>query len=164
MREFAQPLPHGTASCVAFMGHPLHPIVVPFPIAFLIAVLATDLGWWYTQDPFWARLSVWLAGAGTVSGVVAGLLGTAEVLIQREIRMRVAAWSHFVVAVMLLAVAGVNWGLRLQDAETVILPWGLYLSAMGAGLVGAAGWLGGSLVFDHLVGVSDRDEEDAPPA
>ena len=63
-------------------------------------------------------------------------------------------------AVMLLSVGVANWGLRVDDAAARILPWGLYLSALGAMLVGVAGWLGGTLVFEHQVGIIDADEED----
>ncbi|RYY79598.1 MAG: DUF2231 domain-containing protein, partial [Comamonadaceae bacterium] len=73
---------------------------------------------------------------------------------------RAAAWSHFVIAVMLLAVGVANWGLRLGDPVANVLPWGLYLSGLGTVLVAAAGWLGGTLVFEHQVGVLDADEED----
>lgn len=135
-------------------------MLVPFPIAFLLALLAADVAWWWWQDPFWPRMSLWLAGAGAFMGVVAGIVGTVELLSVRNIRRRVAAWSHFVIAVMLLSVSIANWGLRLDDAEAHVLPWGIYLSGLGAVLVGLAGWLGGTLVFEHQVGVLDEDEED----
>lgn len=160
MRHYADPVPHGTTTRVAFFGHPAHAMVVPFPIAFLMAVLASDLAWWHGGDPFWARMSLWLAGAGALSGLGAGAIGTLELLVVRDIRRRVAAWSHFVVAVMLLSVGFANWSLRLADAQAHILPWGLFLSGLGAMLVAAAGWLGGTLVFEHHVGVLDHDEED----
>lgn len=160
MEHYADPVPHGTTTRVAFFGHPAHAMLVPFPIAFLVAVLASDIAWWYWADPFWARMSLWLAGAGALCGVVAGLTGTWELLAVRNIRRRAAAWSHFVVAVMLLSVGVANWGMRLADAQAYILPYGLYLSGLGALLVAVAGWLGGTLVFEHRVGVLDEDEED----
>jgi len=54
---------------------------------------------------------------------------------------------------MLLSVIGANWSLRLLNSETVVLPWGLFLSLLGFGLVGLAGWHGGKLVFEHQIGV-----------
>lgn len=160
MKHYADPIPHGAATRVHFFGHPAHAMLVPFPIAFLVSVFASDLAWWYAGDPFWARLSLWLAGGGAVSGVVAGLVGSMELLAVRDIRRRAAAWSHFVVAVMLLSVGLANWGLRVGDAEAAIVPMGMYLSGLGVLLVGVAGWLGGTLVFEHRVGVLNEDEED----
>ncbi|RZJ15879.1 MAG: DUF2231 domain-containing protein [Haliea sp.] len=161
MKRYADPLPHGAPTRIAFISHPIHPILVPFPIAFLMSVFASDLAYWYLQDPFWARVSLWLAGAGAVTGIIAGAAGTLELLLVSAIRRRAAAWSHFVVAIMLLSVAVANWGMRLPDPDGMVVPWGLYLSGLGTLLVGVAGWLGGTLVFEHQVGViDDEDEED----
>ncbi len=160
MKHYADPVPHGTATRVAFFGHPAHAMLVPFPIAFLMGVLASDVAWWYWGDPFWARMSLWMAGVGALCGILAGIAGTAELLAVRDIRRRAAAWSHFVVAVMLLSVGVANWGLRLGDPQAHIVPHGLYLSGLGALLVAVAGWLGGTLVFEHQVGVLNEDEED----
>src|SRR5690606_36850317 len=98
MRIFSRRKPEHTHTAVALGSHPLHPMVVPFPIAFLITALATDLAFLATLDEFWARLSLWLLGAGTFMGVAAGVIGAAEMLIIASIRLRAAAWSHFVVA------------------------------------------------------------------
>jgi len=129
--------------------------VVPFPIAFLITALATDVAFLFTADEFWLRLSLWLLGAGTFMGIVAGLIGAAELLIITSIRRRAAAWSHFVVAVMLLSVAFLNWFIRWSDPIEALLPWGLALSVLGLLLVSVAGWLGGKLVFEERVGVKE---------
>jgi len=88
-------------------------------------------------------------------GVVAGLIGAAELLIIPSIRRRAAAWSHFVVAVMLLSVAFLNWFIRWSDPIEALLPWGLGLSVLGLLLVSVAGWLGGKLVFEERVGVKE---------
>ncbi len=158
MKPFSRRPPPGADTRVSIAKHPLHPILVPFPVAFLMAVFASDLAYWHWADSFWARMSLWLAGAGAVTGIVAGLVGTAELMLVRRIRHRAAAWSHFVAAVMLLAVGVANWGLRLPDAEAHIVPFGMYLSGLGTLLVALAGWLGGTLVFEHQVGVADEND------
>lgn len=160
MEKFGQPLPEDTPTRVAVARHPLHPMLVPFPIAFLLGGLASDLAWVFTEDTFWARTSLWLVGCGALMGILAGIAGTVELLAVRGIRHRAASWNHFVVAVMLLGVSIVNWLSRLGDAAGTILPYGLFLSSLGALLVGVAGWLGGKLVFEHQVGVGDDDTDD----
>ena len=102
-------------------------------------------------DGFWARVSLWLLGVGTLMGTLAGVAGTIELLSVAGIRQRAAAWNHFVMAVMLLAVGFINWFSRLPDAEAAIFPIGIYLSFLGALLVALAGWLGGKLVFEDRV-------------
>ena len=152
MRRFAEPMEPGTPSYVAIARHPVHAMLVTFPIAFLISLLGSDLAYLYLRDEFWARLSLWLAGGGAAMGILAGLSGAVEVLAIRRIRMRVAAWDHFVLAVMMLAVAVANWGIRVNNPLDAIWPWGVYLSGLGFLLVSGAGWLGGALVFEHKVG------------
>lgn len=160
--EQASPDPQleGAPSRMAVAGHPLHPMTVTFPIAFLLAALPADLAFLYLQDAFWARVSLWLLGVGTFAGVVAGVIGTIELLWVEGIRRRITSWSHFVLAVMLLSVGFANWSLRLPDPVAAIYPWGVYLSALGALLTAIAGWLGGKLVFHHQIGIWDENELD----
>lgn len=157
MTSLSEPPPEGTPTKVAVAGHPLHPMLVTFPIAFLLGAFAADLAFWYTGDPFWPHMAIWLIGAGAVMGTLAGAAGTVEMLAIRGIRRRAAAWSHFLAAVMMLSVAFANWFFRIGDPAGAVLPWGLYLSTLGALLVAIAGWLGGGLVFEHQVGVVADD-------
>lgn len=136
-------------------------MLVTFPIAFLMGALGTDLAFWYTGDAFWARVSLWLLGAGVFMGVLAGLAGTVELLWVKQIRRRPAAWNHFVLAVMMLAAAAINWVMRLEDPVGSILPVGLGLSVLVAVLVAGAGWLGGKLVFEHQIAVDQSEDQDS---
>ena len=70
----------GLPSTAAVLGHPIHPMLVPFPLAFLVGALATDLAASATRDPFWSRASAWLLGAGAVTGVLAGAVGSIDYL------------------------------------------------------------------------------------
>lgn len=146
------------SSAVAVAGHPLHAMSVHFPIAFVVATLGCDLFYWYGADPFWVRAGLWSSGFAFAAGVGAGLVGTAELLAVPGIRGRVASWTHAVAAMMLIAICGMNWGMRLDDAASV-LPHGLLLSILAMAFTGLAGWHGGKLVFDHGVGlmISERD-------
>jgi len=149
--------PDGTGTVVAVAGHPLHPMLVTFPIALLLCALGSDLAFWWTGDPFWARMSLWLLGVGTAMGALAGLTGAVELLAISGIRRRAVGWSHFVSAVMLLSVGFTNWFWRVADPAAAVLPLGLALSFLGALLVAVAGWLGGKLVFEHQIGVIDEE-------
>ncbi|WP_233833877.1 DUF2231 domain-containing protein [Paraburkholderia sp. ZP32-5] len=139
-------------SVVALVGHPIHVMMVHFPIAFVVATLGVDLIYWWTGDPFWVRVGLWAAGFAFWSGVAASVVGTAELLLVRGIRLKEASWSHAVAAMTLVAIAGANWGVRLIYPDQ-ILPHGLVLSVMASVMTGFAGWHGGKLVFDHGVGI-----------
>jgi uncharacterized membrane protein len=144
--------------------HPLHPMMVSFPLAFLPTTFATDAAFWWLGDPFWAAVSFWLCAAGFAIGVLAALVGVADFVQIEEARRHVTGWSHLLVAIAALALAAANLRLRLGDPAGAVLPWGIALSAVLAALVVFTGWLGGSLTFRHGIGTYwhelDRDREE----
>lgn len=151
----AQPHFHRTESQIAIAGHPIHAMLVAFPIALTMCTLGADAFYWWTGDPFWARAALWASGMGFIFGLLAGLSGTVELLLVPGIRARAASWTHFIIAVMLLSILSANWGYRLGVGyEQAVLPWGLLLSAFAAGFTTITGWHGGKLVFDYHIGTS----------
>ncbi|OHV72605.1 hypothetical protein LCM4579_10865 [Ensifer sp. LCM 4579] len=146
------------SSAVAVAGHPLHAMSVHFPIALVFVTLAIDVLFWWSADPFWLRAGLWSSGGAFFMGIAAGAVGTVELLSVAGIRERAASWAHAIAAMMLIALAGLNWGMRVTGSAEV-LPHGLLVSALSAGVTGMAGWHGGKLIFHHGVGlmVSARD-------
>lgn len=145
-------------SAVAVAGHPLHAMTVHFPIALVFVTVAIDVLYWWSGDAFWLRAGLWSSGGAFFMGVAAGLVGTIELLAVAGIRERVASWAHAIAAIMLIAIAGLNWGLRATDSIDVV-PHGLLVSMLAAVVTGMAGWHGGKLIFDHGIGlmVSSKD-------
>jgi len=154
-----KPAPTSTHSAIAIAGHPIHAMMVSFPIAFVTGGLACDLAYWWTADAFWARMALWITGAAFVMGTLAGLVGTLDFLVVHKIRRHVASWSHFIAAVMLISLAAANWWQRVPDPEAAILPWGLFMSAVSALALGVTGWFGGKLVFHHNIGTDSDDNQ-----
>lgn len=141
-----------TRSRVAIGKHPLHPMLVVFPIAFLTTTPLADLAFWWSGDTFWARIAFLLAAAGFAGGVLAALAGLLEFLLVRRVRERLAGWTHLLTAVMALAMAAANVRLRWEDPVDAALPWGLVLSGAMTLMVAIAGWIGGTLTFGHGIG------------
>ncbi|WP_120010435.1 DUF2231 domain-containing protein [Teichococcus vastitatis] len=155
----AHPAFNRTESQIAVAGHPIHAMLVAFPIALAMCTLGADGFYWWTGDVFWARAALWASGMAFLLGVAAGVSGTIELLMVRGIRIRAASWTHFVLAVMLLSILGANWGYRLTGYEQAVLPWGLMLSLFAAGFTGLTGWHGGKLVFDYHIGTSSTGRD-----
>ncbi|MEH6565237.1 MAG: DUF2231 domain-containing protein [Halopseudomonas sp.] len=141
-------------SKMAIHGHPLHPMVIHFPVAALLGLIATDVTYAFTGDYFWARAGLWLAGVGVLGGWVSGTIGLLDLLFVKQIRRLVTAWCHAILAVMMLSLATLNWLIRFGQPDALIVPWGLYLSLLGGLLIAMASLLGGQLVYDHAVGVA----------
>lgn len=143
----------GITSTVAVAGHPIHPLLVTFPIALLVAAFGTDVGYWLTSDPFWARASAWLIGAGFVSGLVAAATGMMDFLRIDRVRKRQAGWFHMIGNVVVLLLTLVNWIIRWQNSADAVLPVGILISLVVATLLGITGWYGAELIYRHKVAV-----------
>ncbi|WP_304639454.1 DUF2231 domain-containing protein [Pseudomonas sp.] len=148
-------------SKMAIFGHPIHPQLVHFPVALLLSVVLTDILYIWSEDFFWARAGIWLAGAGALGAWVAGIVGMLDLVLVPAIRRLITAWSHAILAVMLISVASLNWLSRIAAPDEAIWPWGMYLSVLSALLIASAAFLGGILVYDHGVGVTQ--DKLAPP-
>ena len=143
-----------TETNVGIWGHPIHAMSVAFPVALTFCTFGADALYWWSGELFWARAAVWAAGPAFLFGLAAGATGTAELLLVPGIRARAPAWTHFVIAVMLLSLLGLNWGYRMQGYEAAILPYGILLSGVNVLVVMVTGWHGGKLVFDYRLGTS----------
>jgi uncharacterized membrane protein len=145
-------------SAASIAGHPIHPMLVPFPIAFFALALVMDVTYWQTSNLTWKHFAEWLLLAGIVMGVLAGIAGAVDFIARREIRARAPAWPHAIGNVIVIMLAIINSFVHARDGWTGVVPWGLTLSALTVALMLITGWLGGSLVYRHGTGV----DTDAP--
>jgi len=143
----------GAPSTAAIFGHPLHPVLVAFPIAFLSGVVLTDFAFWRTADPFWARASLWLVAAGVVTGLLAAVLGFIDFVTIRRVRSHLAGWLHLLGNLIAVGLSAISWFLRARDMVGAVLPTGFVLSLVVGGILLMTGYLGGELAFRYLIGV-----------
>jgi len=140
-------------STAAVHGHPLHPMLVPFPIAFLVATLVADGLFTATDSLFLAQTARWLSIAGVVTGVLAAFAGATDFFTKRAIRAIGWAWVHAIGNLIAVALSACNFALRVDDPAAAVHPWGLVLSAVVVSIVAVTWWLGGELAYRHHVGV-----------
>ncbi|MEG4517591.1 MULTISPECIES: DUF2231 domain-containing protein [unclassified Microcoleus] len=143
----------GITSTLSVAGHPLHPIIVIFPVAFLVGAAGTDVGYWLTSDPFWARASVWLMGVGFAAGILAAITGFLDFFKVKRVRDRSAGWLHMGGNVAVMVLTLINLLLRQGNPAEPIVYTGLAISIVVATLLGITGWFGGELSFRHKIGV-----------
>lgn len=148
--------PEPIISRMSIRGHPIHPMLIHFPVAALIGLIATDVAFLYSEDLFWARAGLWLAGIGAAGGWISGLVGLTDLLITANIRYLITGWCHGIFAIMLLSLASFNWLLRVEQADAWIMPWGIYISLLTGVLIAITSALGGQLVYEHAVGVHTK--------
>ena len=138
-------------------GHPLHPMLVAFPIAFLVGALVADaaglFGGWTSASTTGAYLNLAALASGLVAAVP-GLIDYLGVVPPNSSAKKRATW-HMIVNVLALSCFAVTWAFRdwesLQPGYAV-----LALEAAGVVLVSGGGWLGGTLVYRNQIAVDHR--------
>jgi uncharacterized membrane protein len=142
--------PHSTAQIAR---HPIHPMLVPFPIVCFIGALVTDIAYVATAEIMWANFSAWLLVIGVIMGVLAGIAGLIDFVSNRGIRAQTLAWPHMLGNVVVLVLAFFNALVHTRDAWTSVYPTGLILSVIVVLVLPVTGWLGWTMVYRKGVGV-----------
>jgi len=144
------------------LGHPIHQMLVVFPLGLLGTSVVFDLLAIGLNDAQWSVFAYYLILAGIVGGLMAAPFGTIDWLaIPAGTRAKSVGALHAVGNVVVLALfAGSAWLRRSEPADPPALALLLAFLAVGLSLVTA--WLGGELVGRLGVGVSDGANLNAP--
>jgi uncharacterized membrane protein len=143
-------------------GHPIHPMLIVFPLGLLATSFIFDIIRVASDSPVLGSVSYYMIAAGVIGGLAAAVFGLIDWLaIPRNTRAwRVGAFhggGNVIVVVLFLA----SWFLRRPDpAHAGMGPFVLSLVAVLLALV--TGWLGGELVDRLGVGVDTGAHLDSP--
>ncbi len=148
---------HGVESTAAIAGHPLHHMLIVFPVAFLIGTLATDIAFVSTDNRFWAEASYWLLIAGIVTALVAAVPGLIDFVTIDRVRNLWISWTHMIANLVVVGLALLNVGVRLDDPAAGVQGWGLWLSGLQTLLLLFSGWLGGEMAYRYRIGAIQDD-------
>lgn len=115
MAQNATPGANWAPSTARIATHPIHPMLVPIPIACFIGALLTDISYAMTAEMIWSNFSAWLISVGVVVGWIAAIMGAIDFFGSRGIRNLTAAIIHAVGNLVLLTIATVNsWCTRMM--------------------------------------------------
>ena len=142
-----------TRSTARIGAHPIHPMLVPIPIACFVGVLMTDIVYWATAEMMWANFSAWLIAVGVVMAYLAAIAGLIDFVGSRAVRSLSPAWPHAIGNFAVLVLATLNLLVHTRDAWTSVVPWGLLLSSLVVLILLFTGWMGWSMVYKHGAGV-----------
>jgi uncharacterized membrane protein len=150
-------------SKVKLLGHPIHPMLVVYPLALLSVAVLFDALYLATGTEDFARFAFWSITIGLAVGLAAALFGLVDWMAVRSgTRAKRIGAFHGAGNVVVVLLFVISWATRLGDLEYApgILPFVLGLIGLGIALVTA--WLGGELVYRLRVGVDDDAHADAP--
>ena len=150
-----EPRTHNPKSTASIAGHPIHPMLIPFPIAFFVGTFVCDLVFWNSGNPSWFDATLWLLGAGLIMAALAAIAGLTDVLGDARIRTLSTAWWHAGGNVLVVLIELYNWYTRYEHGTAAVLPTGIILSAIVVAILLFTGWKGWEMVYQHRVGVSE---------
>jgi uncharacterized membrane protein len=149
------PNPKSTANIA---GHPIHPMLIPFPIAFFVGAFVCDLVFWSNSNAAFGTAATWLLGAGLIMAALAAVTGFIEIMGEPRIRALNDVWWHAGGNVVVVLIELYNWSIRYNDGNNVIVPTGFILSLIAVGILLFTGWKGWEMVYRHRVGVTDESD------
>jgi len=149
-------------SRVKLLGHPVHPMLIVFPLGLLSTAVVFDMLYLVTDNGDLATFSFWALAAGLVGGLLAAVFGLIDWLgIPKATRAKRIGAFHGVGNLVVVTLFLISFLLRLNRAEYQpdLLPFVFALA--GAALALVTAWLGGELVYRLRVAVDDDANLDA---
>jgi uncharacterized membrane protein len=149
-------------SRIKIAGHPLHPMLIVFPLGLLATAVAFDIAALVSSDNSWFNISFWIMAAGILGGLLAALPGLIDwMAIPSNTRAKTIGLWHGGGNVIVLALFAISWFLRRGNAG-IPSSGALVSSFLALVLALVTGWLGGELVDRLGVGVDNGAHLNAP--
>ncbi len=149
-------------SRVKLFGHPLHPMLVVFPLGLFATSVVFDIIGGLDNNGYWSFASYYMIGAGVVGGMVASAVGAIDLIaIPAKTRAKRIGLLHGAVNIITITMFAASWLIR-NNAENREDLSAVLVSLLGIGIGTLGGWLGGELVFRLGVGVDKEAQLDAP--
>ena len=145
--------------------HPIHPMLVVFPIGLWIFSLVADLIYLWRGNPVWRDyVAFYTLAGGIIGAILAAVAGIIDYFSIRDPKVsKIAAWHARLNVLALLIFAGSLYLRTNPGAEKVsgsmTIP--VLLSVIGVILIGISGWLGGEMVYVHGLGVEPQSRDTA---
>jgi uncharacterized membrane protein len=133
-------------------GHPLHAMLIVFPVGLLIFSLICDLFSLRASDPAaWGTVALYTMAGGFISALVVAVPGLIDLLSLQDSSTKKIAVIHMSINLLVVTLYGVNLWLRTHGSDSTGTP--LLLSIVAVVLLAISGWLGGEMVHVRGVGV-----------
>jgi len=144
-------------------GHPIHPMLIVFPLGLFIMAVLADIAHMVTGRVAFAAVAYWDIAGGIVGGLVAAVFGLIDWLaIPAGTRAKSIGLYHGGSMVAVVALFAVSWLTRRPVEAHVPSLAAFVLALVGVAIGAVAGWMGGELVDRLAVGVDDGAHLDAP--
>ena len=150
-------------SKVKLFGHPIHPMLIVFPLGLLSIAVLFDVVRIFTGNDVFASVAFWNIAAGIVGGLAAALFGLLDWLnIPAGTRAKQIGLLHGGGNVVVVALFAISWLLRMGEPNYVPGTLAFVLGLVAVLLALVTAWMGGELVDRLGVGVDEGANLNAP--
>ncbi len=145
------------------LGHPIHPMLIVFPLGLLATAVAFDIVALVQSDYSWFGISYWMIAAGIIGGLLGAFFGLIDwIAIPSGTRAKSIGLLHGGTNVLVTVLFIVSWFIRNGSDAHVATTAALICSFAGVALALVGGWLGGELVDRLGIGVDPGAHPNAP--
>jgi nitrite reductase/ring-hydroxylating ferredoxin subunit/uncharacterized membrane protein len=144
-------------SKAVLFGHPAHPMLIPFPFAFLTGAFLFDAVGWLRSVPSLWTTGAYLSLAGVATAVLAAVPGFIDYLytVPPDSSAKTRATRHMLANLSAVVMFAIAWWIRGETAARPGLAV-LGLEAIGLAVLSAGAYMGGTLVTRNLIGIDHR--------
>jgi uncharacterized membrane protein len=137
-------------------GHPIHPMLIVFPLGLLSIAVLFDVAHLMTGDELFSNAAFWNIAAGVVGGLAAAFLGFLD-------RLNIPAGTRASqVGNVVVGLFALSWLLRLGEPSYVPSAPAFALALVGVLLALVTAWVGGELVDRMGMGMAVGANVSAP--
>jgi uncharacterized membrane protein len=133
------------SSPASIRKHPVHPMLVGFPIGLWVFALVCDVVHAVSGNGVWQTVATYCVAGGIVGAILAAVPGLVDYFSIDEAEMKRVANLHLAINLVAVVIFGINLWLRFRLPADSDLPLGL--SVVGVLAIGFGGWLGGEMVY-----------------
>lgn len=147
---------------VKVLGHPVHPMVIVFPLGLLTTSVIFDIVYLATGLARWADISFFVMAAGLIGGLLAAVFGLLNWLaIPAGTRAKTIGLMHGGSNVIAIVLFGASWLIRRPNPDQPDV-LAIVLAMLGLAVALLGGWLGGELVYRLRVSVDEGAHLNSP--
>ena len=135
-------------------GHPLHPILIVFPVAFFTGSLLFDISALITGSHLYWQVGKYFEISGIIGAFAAAIPGIIDYsyTVPPDSSAKSRAKKHGLINTVMIILFITAFLLRDDDSSGIIVA----IEAAGVILLSIAGWMGGTLVHRNQIGVDIR--------
>ncbi len=145
------------------MGHPVHPMLIPYPVGLLTTAVVFDIIYLINDRAGFTVAAAYAIAGGIIGGVLAAPFGWIDYFkIPADTRAKRIGLLHGLTNGVVLVLFAVSWLLRLNAGGWQPTPAALACSFVAVVVAGVAAWMGGELVDRLAIGIDEGANPDAP--